>query len=449
MKEIKPCPLCKNKSEIYSIGPLDQLFTIVCPFCGKYNLTDIAIQVLGKRKNNFHIISGITRNFYELHKDTDGFFIIEGEMIDDDAKFQAEFTSKAPKSVPEKTLLLLQYICRKSNYQGDKVLVNFPQDYPICFCKNVKELIFYIKHIRDSGDIKADITMRDCTLSLTMKGWQKVESFNRPNIESKQALEHVENDLRKNPPETEQEPKNSGDTYNINAEHVSLGDKAQHASRDINTITPEPEKERGRWGLIRKISLILGIIVSLIVIVGTCNKYIRKDKPAVKQIESPKTETKQIAEKAEDITLLYLFENDFNKLLRAGGDRICTHKDGSQTTIKIKLYLDFESQTEFVGFYIPSVPETFDICSYLAEHYKIALELTEKVMVQSSDIGLQPVNTSELKFSGRVFIYHEYPLLEAQKRELFALYEKHGLSPQFRDTGYLFKKKQTGRIKDN
>ena len=188
MKEIKPCPLCKTKCEVYSIAPLNQLFTIDCPSCGKYNLTDMAIHVLDKRKDSFHIISGITRNFYELHKDTDGLFVIKEEMIDDDAKFQVEFISKAPKSVPEKALLLLQYICRKSNYQGDEVLVNPSQDYPICFCKNAKELIFYTNHIRDSGDIKADGTMGDYTLSLTIKGWQKVESLNRPNIESKQAF---------------------------------------------------------------------------------------------------------------------------------------------------------------------------------------------------------------------------------------------------------------------
>jgi len=188
MKEINPCPLCKTKCEIYGIPPFNQRFTISCPSCGKYNLTDIAIQVLDKRKDSFHIISGITRNFRELHKDTDGFYVIKGEMIDDDAKFQAEFISKAPKSVLEKALFLLQYISRKTNYPGDKVLVTPSQDYPICFCKNAKELIFYINHIRDNGDVKADETMKDYSLSLTIKGWQKVESLNNPNIESKQAF---------------------------------------------------------------------------------------------------------------------------------------------------------------------------------------------------------------------------------------------------------------------
>ncbi|MCJ7804493.1 hypothetical protein MUP35_02050, partial [Patescibacteria group bacterium] len=51
--------------------------------------------------------------------------------------------------------------------------------------------------------------------------------------------------------------------------------------------TPEPEKGKGGWGLVKKISLILGIIVSLIVIVGAYNKYIRKDKPAIERIKTP------------------------------------------------------------------------------------------------------------------------------------------------------------------
>ena len=106
-----------------------------------------------------------------------------------------------------------------------------------------------------------------------------------------------ETDLAKLPAETGQENKKQdtrtgGDTYNINAKHVSLGDNVSHAGRDINTTTSEQKKKKGAWVLIKKISLILGIIVSLIVIVGTCNKDIRKNKPAIEQTlnETPKTE---------------------------------------------------------------------------------------------------------------------------------------------------------------
>ena len=66
------------------------------------------------------------------------------------------------------------------------------------------------------------------------------------------------------------------------------------------------------------------------------------------------------------------------------------------------------------------------------------------MIVETSAPGLQPVNKSDLKFSGRIFIYHEYPLLEAKKREIFDLYKARGLSVQFRGTDYLWSKKSNG-----
>lgn len=86
------------------------------------------------------------------------------------------------------------------------------------------------------------------------------------------------------PAETGQRARDGGDTYHITASHVSLGNKAQHATRDI---TPqEPDKEKGGWGLIKKISLWLGIVVALIIIFETYEKYIRKDKNEVSKVSN-------------------------------------------------------------------------------------------------------------------------------------------------------------------
>jgi hypothetical protein len=181
-----------------------------------------------------------------------------------------------------------------------------------------------------------------------------------------------------------------------------------------------------------KKAIIIGAAIGLTVLVWVCAFFIIKE-----------TKTEEIKpKKQEKLTLLSLFKNDFNNLLRGGEDRILTFKTGEKITIKSKIYLDFEAQNEFVGFFIPNTPETFNICVYLAEHYQTALELKNKTMIEMSAPGLQPVNINELKFSGRVFIYHEYPIFEVQKRELYKLYEKHGLSLQFRGAEYLFKKKE-------
>ena len=156
-----------------------------CPACGNYSITGRAQFHLRNRKESLYIISGVTRNHYELYESP---FIITEEMVRDDLEFQAEFQNKMPKSVLDKASLLLQYIARKSSHPGDSVLINPSQDYPICFCKNAKELIFYINHIRDVGDIEEEGTMQDSSLSLTAEGWRKIENTAKLNLESKQSF---------------------------------------------------------------------------------------------------------------------------------------------------------------------------------------------------------------------------------------------------------------------
>ena len=135
-------------------------------------------------------------------------------------------------------------------------------------------------------------------------------------------------------------------------------------------------------------------------------------------------------------TLIDLFKNDFNNLLRFFEDITLENKDG-KVTIKSQAYFDFSAQTFFIGYYIPNTPKTYNICVYISKNYKNALDHKKHLIAESSSSGLQPVNTSELKFSGRVFLYHETPLLEEQRRALFALYKSEGLSLQFRDYQYV------------
>jgi hypothetical protein len=196
MTEKKACPLCGTKCDVYSIIVSDHN-TIDCPLCGKYSLTGRTKIYLDSRKDSFSIISGVTRNFYELHKDTSAPFVISNEMITDDSKFQAEFISKAPKSVLEKAALLLQYIARNSNEKPSTPVLIMPEiDYPIAFCKDKDELKFYIDYLT-----KRELIISKCNnpqithleeptynISLTVDGWVEVEKLKRPNLESKQAF---------------------------------------------------------------------------------------------------------------------------------------------------------------------------------------------------------------------------------------------------------------------
>ncbi|HBG61609.1 MAG TPA: hypothetical protein DDX37_07260 [Candidatus Omnitrophica bacterium] len=180
--------------------------------------------------------------------------------------------------------------------------------------------------------------------------------------------------------------------------------------------------------------------------------YVGGDKIEGRSVE----QTVKVSEPAQrstsdkvEITLLYLFNHDFgDRLLRSREDEVLKSiKDGSETKIKSQIFYDFEAQTKFVGFYIPSDPATFEICINLVDHYKDVFQQDAGIVVETEGPHLQPVQKSELKFSGRVFVYHEYPLLAEQKRKIFDLYNDHGLSIQFRGSDYLWKMKEKDKTK--
>ncbi len=192
MEEIKPCLLCQTECTVNSqIGNINNtgkqpVYWTECPACGSYAITRRAESYLQNRKGSLHVISGVTRNYYEMNDES---FIITERMIQDDSEFETKILSQEPKTVPDKTALLLQYISRKSSHPGDLVRIIPRRDYPICFCKNGKELQFYINCLEETGNIKKHSVSGDgYNLLLTAEGWQKIDSMTRPNLESKQAF---------------------------------------------------------------------------------------------------------------------------------------------------------------------------------------------------------------------------------------------------------------------
>ena len=109
--------------------------------------------------------------------------------------------------------------------------------------------------------------------------------------------------------ETGQRPRDSGDTYIISDSHVSLGDKAQHAGRDITT--QKLDKEKGGWELIKKITLVLTIIVALIAIYQFA--YKKEDNPIIEQKMKESSQGVQIA--GDKIDRVHAVEQAAKKLI--------------------------------------------------------------------------------------------------------------------------------------
>ena len=139
-------------------------------------------------------------------------------------------------------------------------------------------------------------------------------------------------------------------------------------------------------------------------------------------------------------TLHDFFKTDFNNLLRFTAPLKFVLKDKEPINFEAQIYADFDAQSIFLGFYIPQSPDTYNICEFLSKNYKnILVELqTKQVAVEARSPGDRPVELKDLKFSGRVFVYHEYPLFASQIEKLTALYKSNSLSPQFRGVDYVY-----------
>lgn len=118
---------------------------------------------------------------------------------------------------------------------------------------------------------------------------------------------------------------------------------------------------------------------------------------------------------------------------------ISSTKHGENVQLDTRLYWDFDAKAMFLSFYIPSTPSTIKVCEYIArEGYKHALNLMSQVDAESKIAGDRAVHTSELKFTGSVFVYHESPLFESDKDKIIPLFKTNGVSPQFRGSDYAY-----------
>jgi hypothetical protein len=157
------------------------------------------------------------------------------------------------------------------------------------------------------------------------------------------------------------------------------------------------------------------------------------------------SETKPATQAADSLpttlTLRQLFETDFSDMLKGRNEHNFTDKrTGQKIVITKQLYLDHACRYTFVGFFIPSLGptshETRDICEYLSSNYKLAFEL-EREVLSGGHIGEDATETTELTFTGRVYIYHQDSLTTEDRAALIKSFREHGAAVTFRGQDYL------------
>jgi|GEM_PF-1092433 len=139
-------------------------------------------------------------------------------------------------------------------------------------------------------------------------------------------------------------------------------------------------------------------------------------------------------------TLYDLFLEDFphQLKLRRTSDIIIEGKPVYQ--IEYRLVLDFDSKTKFLSVYLPSSSYMRAACEYLPRAYRALLDTRPSGIAEMEAHwpGERATELKDLRFSGRIYVYHEDALLASELETLTALYKSKGLDVRFRGDTYTY-----------
>ncbi|MDP1864889.1 MAG: hypothetical protein Q8L13_00925 [Bradyrhizobium sp.] len=132
------------------------------------------------------------------------------------------------------------------------------------------------------------------------------------------------------------------------------------------------------------------------------------------------------------------FQSDFPALMKMHTELIFGEAD-AQDKIAAQGYMDFDSHSLFVGFFVPRSPRTMDVCTALSDWPQRMIDhFNNQIDVEKREPG-SPSSTRmrDLTPSKRVYLYHEDSLSLQQHAEIERAYQAKGLFVFFRGPDYL------------
>lgn len=139
--------------------------------------------------------------------------------------------------------------------------------------------------------------------------------------------------------------------------------------------------------------------------------------------------------KPNGVTLSQLFKQDFANYFRDTQLESIKTASGIELEIASTLVLDFTSRSKFVAFYVPNSRDTYSVCAELLQ--RIDGALGRKKRAGGGFLAERRLNSEQLIFTRRLYVYHEAPLLNADIETLENLYKASDMSVQFRSVHYV------------
>lgn len=139
-------------------------------------------------------------------------------------------------------------------------------------------------------------------------------------------------------------------------------------------------------------------------------------------------------------TLVSLMDSSFPRLNKLWGKPILHFEDDSTLQITSALYFDlFTSGAKFLGFHVPRTPRVLEACFAIATR---ATELGDalgngglKIICKTP--GENPQTVSDLRYSGKVYLYHDDALTHKQMADVEEMFNNQQLTVVLRGPDFL------------
>src|SRR5438067_1488145 len=130
-------------------------------------------------------------------------------------------------------------------------------------------------------------------------------------------------------------------------------------------------------------------------------------------------------------TLREYFDTDFPRVLNAA-QVIQVRTDAAPIEVPVRVHLDFDANAKYLSCLLPAAGCNKSVCSALVVNISQLLATADSVEVHSGLPGETPFRSTELRFAGRLFLYHESDIDVEVQDEIRARAKEHDLFVQFR-----------------
>ena len=160
------------------------MYRIQCPRCGEYKISDECFRYLEHPYPDAYLLSGLVRELNGLGVDQEPEFLT-GEI----ENLKKSYPVPNPNDIEAKARKFLERVRERTGYFGQHITINYENDYPLAYAKNVSEFVALLEFLGEKNLVTTDTeTSVDCLVTLTANGWSLVGSLEVTNKGSQQGF---------------------------------------------------------------------------------------------------------------------------------------------------------------------------------------------------------------------------------------------------------------------